>query len=132
MVCRPGRGAEEGVGAVGSWCLEGRGYLGRVLLAEPLAGVGQGKQRQVEEGTSGADVKVVGEELTLDGAEGVAREVPAHHKPCRERAGECWDKAPSPVPPRWAQSTAHPTYRPRRSPRPAFPRRWRGRAAAAV
>lgn len=83
MVCRPGRGAEEGVWAVASRSLGGGGYLGRVLLAEPLAGVGQGKQGQVEEGTSGADVEVVGEELTLDGAEGVAREVPAHHKPCQ-------------------------------------------------
>lgn len=74
--------AEEGAWAAGSSCLKGGGYLGGVLLAEPLAGVGHGKQGQVEEGTGGADVEVVGEELTLDGAEGVAGKVPAHHKPC--------------------------------------------------
>lgn len=79
MVCKPARGAEEGVWAL---CEEGGGYLGLVLLAEQLAGVGHGKQGQVEEGTGGADVEVVGEELPLDGAEGVAREVPAHHKAC--------------------------------------------------
>lgn len=74
---------KEGVWAMASSCLAEGGYLGPVLLTEPLAGVGHGKQGQVEEGTGGADVEVVGEELPLDGAEGVAREVPAHHKPCQ-------------------------------------------------
>lgn len=111
MVCRPGSGAwlaRKGFGlwAAGVW--KGGGYLGRVLLAQPLAGVGHGKQGQVEEGTGGADVEVVGEELTLDGAEGVAREVPAHHKPCEGRAGKSWGKAPSPVPPPWAEGTTQP------------------------
>lgn len=59
------------------------GYLGRLFIAEQLAGVVHGKQSQVEEGTSRANVKVVGEELALDGAKRVAREVAAHHKPCK-------------------------------------------------
>lgn len=74
------RGQPASVGQRKVWA---RGYLGLVLLAELLAGVGHGKQGQVEEGTGGADVEIVGEEFALDGTEGVAREVPAHHKPCQ-------------------------------------------------
>lgn len=76
--------------------LKWEAYLGLLFVTEQLTGMVHGKQSQVEEGTSRASVEVVGEELALDEAEGVAREVAAHHKPCRR--GEQVGPGASPLP----------------------------------
>jgi len=100
--------AAGGIWATASSRLKAGGYLGRLFIAEQLAGVVHGKQRQVEEGASGADVEVVGEELALDEAEGVAREAAAHHEPCKGgRTGRSWGKAPSPGQRATAMCTDH-------------------------
>lgn len=81
-------------------------------------------------------MEVVGEELALDEAVSVAREVAAHHEPCKggEQVGPGANPPPLSLPPgrepRWCARTA--TYPPRRSPRSAFPRRWRGKGDAAL
>lgn len=76
-------------------------------------------------------MEVVGEELVLDEAVGVAREAAAHHEPCKggEWVGPGAKPLPGRNPHRCARTT---TYQPRRSPRSASPRKWRGKPGVAV